>query len=548
MPARSRLETYRRKRAFDRTPEPRGEGRGGRPGGARRFVVQKHAARRLHYDFRLELDGVLKSWAVPKGPSLVPGDRRLAVQTEDHPLEYAGFEGVIPRGEYGGGTVAVWDEGTWEPIGDPHRGLEKGELTFRLAGRKLRGRFHLVRLRPRPGARDNKADWLLFKGKDEAAREPGSPAVTEAEPLSVLTGRDLDEVSQGDHGTLDPAALRSARKAPLPRSLRPQLATLVEAPPEGEEWLHELKLDGYRIIAREKDGRVRLLTRAGNDWTDRFGSLAEAVGRLPVESALLDGEAVVLDAHGRSRFQALQQAFARKRPDFQLFLFDLPYLDGYDLRACPLVERKRLLRGLLARAPDRSPLHYSDHQQGQGRAFFAEACRSGVEGVVSKRADAPYTSRRSRAWLKVKCTRRQELVIVGFTDPGGSRRGLGALLLGAHDAAGTMRYAGRVGTGFDAKTLLALRERLGGLERRTPPAAGAPSARGQHWVAPRLVAEVSFTEWTRDGRIRHPSFLGLREDKPASEVRFERETPAEPITAAAGATEDAHSRPKRPPR
>jgi bifunctional non-homologous end joining protein LigD len=531
------LERYRQKRRFDRTPEPRGrESRRGRED-ALRFVVQKHAARRLHYDFRLELDGVLKSWAVPKGPSLVAEDRRLAAQTEDHPLEYFDFEGVIPKGEYGGGTVLLWDQGTWEPVGDPRRGLEKGELTFRLDGRKLRGRFHLVRLRQRAADR-GKSSWLLFKGRDAEARSGGAP-VTDAEPRSVATGRDMDEVARdadrvwssemgevearGAPPPAQPGALSGARRATMPRTLAPQLATLADVVPEGDEWLHELKHDGYRLVARVEGGQVRLVTRAGNDWTDRFPTVVAAVSALGADSALVDGEAVVLDEEGRSRFQSLQETLGQPGAPVHFFVFDLPYLDGHDLRDCRLGDRKRLLRELVARAGKSPTLRYSDHQLGDGPAFLAEACRLGVEGVVSKREDAPYRSERSRAWIKVKCSRRQEFVIAGFTDPAGSRVGLGALLLGAHDASGELRYAGKVGTGFDTRTLTTLRETLSPLERASPAVARAPRARGQHWVEPRLVAEVSFTEWTRDGRVRHPVYLGLREDKPAGEVRIEEE-------------------------
>jgi bifunctional non-homologous end joining protein LigD len=504
------LEEYRRRRDFRRTGEPRGRAaRASRSSG--RFVVQRHDARRLHYDFRLELDGVLKSWAVPKGPSLVPGERRLAAETEDHPLEYAGFEGEIPAGEYGAGKVAIWDSGRWEAIGDPRAGLAKGSLEFRLAGRKLRGRWHLVRMRSR-SARPGRASWLLIKGRD--AEKKAAPR-------------------RKDGGT-DPRALPCAVRAALPRTLPPQLATLVDEAPDGDAWLHELKLDGYRLIACLENGRAKLRTRAGHDWTDRFARVAAALEKLPIRSALFDGEAVVLDARGRSHFQALQQALAGGRGEIDLFLFDVLHLDGWDLRDCRLDLRKEVLRALFDQVPAGSPLRFSDHQTGGGPAFFAEACRSGVEGIVSKRADAPYRSRRSRSWLKVKCTRRQELVVAGFTEPAGSRTGLGALLLAAHDADGALRYAGKVGTGFDAATLADLRARLAPLEREKPAVAGAPRARGQHWVEPRLVAEIAFTEWTADGRIRHPSFVGLREDKPAAQVRFERAKPLEEAVPAPG--------------
>lgn len=535
------LDEYDRKRDFRRTPEPRGrraqrKRRVAAAGG--QFVVQQHAARRMHWDFRLELDGVLKSWAVPKGPSLVAGERRMAVQTEDHPLEYAGFEGVIPKGEYGGGTVVVWDRGIWQPIGDPHAGLAEGKLDFTLAGEKLRGRWHLVRLRPRDGERS--PSWLLIKSRDAEARPASAGEIVATEPASVLTGRDLAQVARdadrewssrsGERGGApvpapdDPEGVPGAKRGPLPRRLEPQLATLVAAAPDGDAWIHEIKLDGYRLLGRIEEGDVRLVSRNGRDWTDRFPALVEALRGFPAESALLDGEAVVLDPEGRSSFQALQAALGRagSAAGVRLVVFDCLYLDGFDLRDAPLVERKRVLRARLARGPAGAPLGYSDHLRGQGPAFFGAACATGVEGIVSKRAEARHRPGRSRDWQKVKCSQRQEFVVVGWTDPGGARVGLGALLLGAHDAEGALRYCGKVGTGFDDATLSALRARLARLERPRPAVAGAPRMRGAHWVEPELVAEVSYTEWTREGRVRHPVYLGLREDKPAAEVRIER--------------------------
>jgi bifunctional non-homologous end joining protein LigD len=539
------LDEYHRKRDFESTREPRGKVVR-RRGKALQYVIQKHAARNLHYDFRLELDGVLKSWAVPKGPSLVPTERRMAAQVEDHPLDYGGFEGVIPKGEYGGGSVVVWDRGTWEPVGDPRAGLAKGDITFTLNGEKLRGRWHLVRMRSRNGNR-RKPAWLLIKGRDEESRETGSTPITESAPASVLSGRDTGDVARdadrvwsSERGevdlTVDPSGAPRARRAALPKTLEPQLATLVDAAPDGDEWIHELKLDGYRLLGRIERGKARLITRGGLDWTDRFSPLAAALAKLPLESALFDGEAVVLDDRGRTSFQALQEALSENRgAALHLFLFDLLYLDGYDLRRTPLVERKALLARLLANTTSASPLHYSDHVRGDGAAFFERACQSGVEGVVSKRADARYESGRTRSWLKTKCTRRQELVVVGWSEPSGSRVGLGALLLGARDEEGVLRFAGKVGTGFDTKTLARLREQLGRIERTTSPVTGAPRARRVHWVEPRLVAEIEFTEWTRDGKVRHPRFLGLREDKRAEEVRVERELPARAIVEASPA-------------
>jgi bifunctional non-homologous end joining protein LigD len=524
-------------------------------------VVQQHAARRIHWDFRLELDGVLKSWAIPKGPSLVAGERRMAAQTEDHPLEYAGFEGVIPKGEYGGGTVVVWDRGFWQPIGNPQRGLAAGKLDFTLSGEKLRGRWHLVRMKPRERDR-GRASWLLIKGRDAQAHPASAGSVVEREPRSVLTGRGLDDVARdsdrvwssgtGERGGRsvgapgDPAALSSSRRAPLPSQVRLQLATLVDAPPDGPEWLHEIKLDGYRMLARIERGAARLITRNGLDWTDRFPDLAAALAALPARTALLDGEAVVFDREGRTSFQALQGALGRKRSAVAVHFaaFDCLYLDGRDVRAAPLLERKQLLRALLARQPqpkasedhqEGSPVRFSEHVVGRGPEFYDAACARGVEGVVAKRVDAPYRAGRSRAWLKVRCSKRQEFVIAGFTEPGGSRVGLGALLLGAHDPKGALRYCGKVGTGFDRATLKALRAKLGALARERSALADPPRMRGVHWVAPKLVAEVSFTEWTTDRRIRHPVFLGLREDKAARGVGIEN---AQPTARAAPAADD----------
>jgi bifunctional non-homologous end joining protein LigD len=463
-------------------------------------VVQQHAARRLHYDFRLELDGVLKSWAVPKGPSLQPAQKRMAVETEDHPLDYAAFEGTIPKGEYGAGTVALWDRGSWQPIGDPHAGLRKGHLEFRLRGQKLAGRWHLVRMRARPDDRSKKT-WLLIKAKDAAARAAAAPRKT-------------------------------AAASALPARIEPQLATLVDAPPAGAGWLHEIKLDGYRILARIEHGKARLLTRSGHDWTARMPGVAEALLALKVRSALLDGEVVALDADGRSRFQLLQRALQEPRAELRYFVFDLLHLDGSDLREDPLWSRKQALRELFTRVRRSKTLQFCEHIEGEGGEVFAEACKIGAEGVVCKQAGAPYRSGRTRTWLKVKCAMRQEFVIVGFTRPAGSRIGLGALLLGVHDDAGALRYCGKVGTGFSDDLLARLRKRLGALERETPSVVDPPRAERQaHWVKPQLVAEVTFTEWTRDGRVRHPAFIGLRSDKPASEIRVDRPEPAELVLA-----------------
>jgi bifunctional non-homologous end joining protein LigD len=559
------LELYRKKRNFRTTPEPRGKA-------VRRrtrelsFVIQKHRASRLHYDFRLELDGVLLSWAVPKGPSLDPGVKRLAMHVEDHPIEYGEFEGVIPPKQYGSGTVLLWDRGTWKPREDPATGYRKGRLKFELKGRKLHGGWMLVRSRSRQyGNGDGDKAWLLFKEKDEHARPEDEASIVEDEPASVASGRTLEEIArdadrvwQSNQSVaanvkagairrrkararppVDPSGTEGAREAPIPDFIRPQLATLVKQSPAGDNWLHEIKLDGYRMICRIERGKVRMVSRNGNEWTAKFPEIAKALARLPVQSAWIDGEVVVLQKNGVSSFQALQNALSGPHAaNLHFYAFDLPYLDGYDLRQAPLVERKRLLEQLLAGAP--AILHYSPHVQGQGREFYEQGCRLKLEGVIAKLADAPYSSGRGRSWVKVKCIQRQEMVIGGYTDPEGSRTGLGALLLGVYEPGGKLRYSGRVGTGFNEATLKDLRRRLGKLEQDTAPFHNPPrgwDAKGAHWVKPELVGEVAFTEWTNEGTLRHPSFQGLRLDKKPREVV--REIPA------AAPSDDARPGPAR---
>lgn len=581
------LKEYKRKRDFRKTPEPSGAA-GGADG--QLFVVQAHAASRMHYDFRLQVGEVLKSWAVPKGPSNVPGDKRLAVEVEDHPLDYAGFEGVIPQGEYGGGTVMVWDTGTWTSLdGDPSKGLRKGKLNFALAGERLKGEWTLTRMRQRDD--EDKHNWLLIKRHGEGAGKARDPL--KRFPGSVKTGRRMAEIaSAGDavwesnrsaqgkkapaktakktktsksppkkpaatkarkakakpraptrrkqktsprRAAIDPSGLARAQARAMPRTLQPQLATLVTAAPTGPGWLHEIKFDGYRLLCRKDGDAVTLLTRAGKDWTDRFGPIAEAIRELPVDTAVVDGEATILDAQGRSSFQALQGAIKLQKFDRLAFhAFDLLYCAGYDLREAPLVDRKELLRTLVP-AGDEGVLRYSDHLVGEGREFHSQACALGLEGVIAKQADSPYRGERSRSWLKIKCQRRQEFVIVGWTPPGGSRKHFGSLLLAAHDGAGRLIYTGRVGTGFTAQSLRSIAGLLKPLARRTSPTAVAPprgDARGAHWVEPKLVGEVEFTEWTEDGRLRHPSFQGLREDKEATSVKIERPEPVETVESS----------------
>jgi bifunctional non-homologous end joining protein LigD len=565
------LKEYQRKRDFRRTSEPKGRGRARRTGNL--YVIQKHAARRLHYDFRLELDGVLKSWAVPKGPSLNPAEKRLAVQVEDHPLEYGAFEGIIPQGEYGGGTVMLWDHGHWESLGDARSDYEHGSLKFKLYGEKLRGGWTLVRMQDR--AAEGGKNWLLIKERDAEARKRSEPDILDQLPDSVASRRSMNDIAtdhdrrwqQGhavaeknrpsnkarksvktktrkpkssDAGEIEVASLPGARKAVQPSTLKPQLATLVSAVPECETWLHEIKFDGYRILCVVNAGRARLYSRNGQDWTRKLSRIAEAVAQLPVDTAILDGELVALRPDGASHFQTLQNALKQvNRAELAYYLFDLPYCNGYDLRRTPLLERKRLLRQVVqADRPRRSPLRYSEHIQGQGAHVYQHACAHGLEGVVSKRADSPYQSRRTGSWLKVKCTRRQEFVVGGYTDPAGTRKHFGALLLGYHDDRDRLIYCGRVGTGFNGDSLARLHRELSGRTQRNSPFHALPrevNVRGVHWTRPDLVVEVTFAGWTDDGIVRHASFQGQREDKAARDVVLERSLthqPSQPKVAA----------------
>ncbi|HUJ00798.1 MAG TPA: non-homologous end-joining DNA ligase [Usitatibacter sp.] len=509
---RSSLSPYWKKRDFGATPEPEGEV--ARAGEALSFVIQKHAARRLHYDFRLELDGTLKSWAVPKGPSLDPHVRRMAVHVEDHPLSYASFEGVIPAGQYGAGTVIVWDRGEWLPVGDPRKAYREGKLKFELQGEKLHGRWTLVRMH---GHEDERQEpWLLIKENDEEARPASEYDITEALPGSV------NAKPPRTARKAEPDIPDSAEAAELPLTLFPQLATLVDEPPEGAGWVYELKFDGYRIVARVEEDEVRLFTRNGNDWSARLGGLREEIRSMALGSAWLDGEIAVLDDKGAPDFQRLQQAFDRSvRADIVYFVFDLPYYGGYDLRRVPLVRRRELLREMLAARPSER-VRFSASFEGDGRELLAGACASGLEGLVAKRADAAYTSTRSTSWIKLKCTKRQEFVICGYTDPKGARAGFGSLLLGVNDREGHLRYAGNVGAGFGEAQLRTLKTKLASLATQKAPFREAPRGVKGHWVKPRLVCEVAFTEWTSDGRIRHPTFRGLRSDKdPGAIVREE---------------------------
>ena len=545
MARRNALAAYNAKRDFARTPEPAGEA--ARSPGGNLFVVQKHAARRLHWDFRLEVDGVLKSWAVTKGPSLDPDDKRLAVRTEDHPLSYARFEGNIPKGEYGGGTVMLWDQGSWAPVaGKSADDLEEGHLHFRLDGERMKGEWLLVRMRPRPG--EKRENWLLRK-IDDAQAGTGDMLVEQG-LTSVLTGRTMDEIAADTGGTQSLAGKRGkafdramaaaashneAAAAPRPKRRRSvaglaafepvQLATLVDAVPAGNDWMHEIKFDGYRALAAVDGDRVRLFTRTGLDWTDRFAPIADALAGLGLPPALIDGEVVALDARGNPHFSTLQAAMKEgAEAKLSYFAFDLLSLEGKDMKPLPNIERKERLEALLAEA--RPPIHVADHVIGSGEKLFKAMCGAGGEGIVSKRIDAPYRGTRTRNWVKVKCTLRQEFVILGWTPSSARGRPFASLLLGQWEG-DALVYKGRVGTGFDGDLLADLARRMAAIARKTAPAdVPRAMARGVRWVEPKLVAEVAFTEFTGDGVVRHGSFLGLRPDKAARSVMPERPEPA----------------------
>lgn len=550
------LDTYWQKRDFTKTAEPSGRKAAKGKGKAteRFFIVQKHAASRLHYDFRLAIGGVLVSWAVTKGPSLDPAEKRLAVRTEDHPLDYADFEGTIPKRQYGGGTVMLWDRGHYEVEGDPADGVAQGKLKVVLRGQRLNGGFALVRMRPRKG--ENRENWLLIKEKD-AAVDPGRDLG--AEDSSVASGRSMAEIAEGAPArassaagkpraaragrTAKPAAATGARRsearhakgraAAPPDFVKPQLATLVDEAPSGGNWLYETKFDGYRMLASCDGDAVRCFTRSGADWSDRFGKVPGALAGLGLSRTLLDGEVVVADAKGRSDFGALQRALKEAPEKLSYLVFDVLVLDGEDLRGRPQSERKERLAAALADAA--RPIRLTSFVEDDGARVAALACREGHEGIVAKRADAPYRSERSRSWLKIKCVRRQEFVIGGWSASERSRP-FASLLLG-HYEGGVLRYAGRVGTGFDDVALEDLAARMKKLERSTPPFRSVPAdaRRGARWIAPRLVAEVRYAEMTRDGLVRHAVFEGLREDKRPSEITPERPTRVEEaIRAPAG--------------
>jgi bifunctional non-homologous end joining protein LigD len=551
------LAEYNAKRDFHKTAEP--AGKAAKSTGGNLFIVQKHAATRLHWDFRIEVDGVMKSWAVTKGPSPDPDDKRLAVRTEDHPLSYAEFEGTIPKGEYGGGTVMLWDKGTWAPIaGKSAKDLDEGHLHFTLDGERMKGEWMLIRLKPRPG--EKRENWLLRKVRDAYAQE-GDQLVEHA-LTSVLTGRSMAEIEADKQGEfalagkkgkafaaqMEAAAEHNAAEAKpvrkkaktsgkLPEFRSPQLATLVDAVPPGNQWMHEIKFDGYRALVAASGDKVVVHTRNGHDWTDKFGPLVETIAALDLPPCLLDGEIVAYGKDGNPDFSSLQAVLKRghgsqgAKDALEYFLFDLLELNGEDLTGLPNIERKERLEALLAHA--QPPVRVADHVIGAGEKLFKAMCAAGQEGIISKKIDVGYVGKRMPSWVKVKCINRQEFVIVGWTKSTTRQRPFASLLL-AQNENGSLVYKGKVGTGYDAGTLADVWSQLKDIGRKTAPVeVPRIEARGATWVEPKLVAEVAFAEFTAEGRVRHASFLGLRADKPAEQVAPEKPaaapTPEPPV-------------------
>ena len=540
------LERYRTKRDFGKTPEPSGEL--GRPGSTLAFVIQKHAATRLHYDFRLELDGVMLSWAVPKGPSYDPKEKRMAVQVEDHPISYNAFEGTIPAGQYGAGSVLIWDRGTWEPVGDPREGLRAGKLVFTLKGHKMAGLWELVRI-AKPG--DRQIPWILFKKHDAYARPKAEYDVVSALPDSVVS-KPLGAAALHGPAPASPSTeLAAAVKAELPAKLEPQLATLSTGVPTNGDWTFEIKFDGYRLMTRIDKGVPRLITRGGHDWSSKMPTLRSELASLGLQASWLDGEIVALGPTGVPDFNALQNAFERATAsDIVYFVFDVPFFEGYDLRRVPLRERRQLLKTFLESKPT-AHLRYSADFEAEPASILESARRLNIEGIVAKRADAPYVSARAETWLKLKAHLRQEFVIAGYTNREDLARAaeIGSLLLGVYDDDHQLVSVGSVGTGWNSSTAASLKQQLEKIEVAVPPfadasvpATGRWSRRApgsERWVKPQLMAEVSFGQWTPNGQIRHATFVGLRADKPAKDVRRERSMQpagAIPLRSAAIAT------------
>lgn len=520
------LKLYRQKRDFKKTPEPKGKTV--KQTEKNSYLIQKHAASHLHYDFRIELDGVLKSWAVPKGPCLDPDVKRLAVHVEDHPLEYGSFEGIIPAGEYGGGTVMLWDQGHWISQDDnPMEAYRKGSMTFQLQGKRLKGLWKLIRIKTDP------KNWLLIKIEDKYAKPLADVDITEKYKKSAVSGITMDQIAKEDNvysakkskqsSKTKKKVLEKGKESSFPSHIHPQLATLVDKPPIGDQWLHEIKLDGYRIIAFIKNKSIKLLTRNQNDWTEKFPHLVKELKKLNFKSAILDGELTALDDSQQTDFQLLQNSIhTHDTSSLVYYAFDLLYYNGKSLEGLPLLERKEILQSILP--TNEKTIRYSDHIIGHGTEVWRNACELHLEGIVSKNVYGTYIQSRTRDWLKIKCIKQQEFIIGGFTKPKGARQSFGSLLIGTYDKSGKLNYAGHVGTGFNEESLA----QMAALLKKYPASASPflqkpPGIKHITWVQPKIIIEVAFSEWTKEGILRHPSFKGVRKDKPPKQVI--RETP-----------------------
>ncbi len=529
------LEQYKKKRDFKKTPEPRNN----QPIDKNKqlYIIQKHDASHLHYDFRLQIGDVLKSWAVPKGPSLDPNVKRLAVHVEDHPLSYGSFEGIIPQGEYGGGTVMLWDKGTWQTENSLEKAYQKGHMIFTLRGKKLKGEWQLIQIKKDP------KNWLLMKINDKEAQSQKEFDILKQEPLSIKSGKSLDEIAKNTKKNVThqnkkssiPVTKKKAKTSPIkltnlthvkksviPETIRPQLATLVDKAPSGNNWLHELKFDGYRIITIINNSEIKLLTRNQNDWTDKLNFLTQAFKKLNLSNIVLDGELVALDEKQVPNFQTLQNTLNHHdKSPLIYYLFDIIYYDGYDLTGIPLLARKKLLEQLID-FDNQSIIRYSDHQLGAGKTMFGNACQLGLEGIISKEINSPYLQARSRHWLKLKCVKRQEFIVGGYTKPQGTRSHFGSLLLGIYDKNNKIKYCGHVGTGFTQDSLFDIYQLLtANKTTKMPFVERPPKISHVTWVKPNIIIEVEFIEWTEDGILRTPSFKGIRTDKSPQQVTME---------------------------